>query len=258
MKDIIQMKQKQTTLAELRLSSREKRQTDDALLVILLRPISDLISLFMIKCSVSANAVTYFNYVLSLISLYLICLGDFFILMGLVGLIFWQMLDIIDGTIARVTNNLSVVGGCIDHLIGIHVSTLLPFSMGVGIYNSQGLANYVPNLAILSASQVWLVAGGVTGFVFLLLRFSDLYLNAHLTVDKYSNFRCGSMKTYGVKEMGIFVARQVEYVGGGQILIWISAYLFAVLELTLIFYFFLSLIFYVSYFVIFFRSKENV
>jgi len=224
----------------LAIASEEKVRSEDAFLLMALRPIAIYPSVALANLGVSANAVTYFNCFVVAFSFLLVLFG--FVLTGIFFLYVWQLLDIIDGNIARLTGVASKLGGAVDHLTGVHVASLLPLIFAIQYFIDGGLN-----------SQYFLIAGSAASTIILLLRFCDFYIVTELNSDHVSTHRTGFTKNRSFFQHAVFLTRQIEFPGGLQIILWTVAALSNSIHLMIALHCFISISFYCGYFLILFR-----
>jgi len=128
----------------------------------LLRPISFRISAVFATFGVSPVIITMLGMLCVFVGVIMIgCSGNRFPLFvsGCVVLIFSNILDCVDGDVARVTNKESKIGEYLDFLSGVIFHTLVPVAAAVSIYTSCNqshlyFSNYISNSYILLIAMV--------------------------------------------------------------------------------------------------------
>lgn len=239
--------------------NQDKRKKDDAPLVIFLRPLADLLTIPLVNWNVSANTITFINFFIAIFALLLIAVSKNNMVLGFSLLIIWQLFDIIDGNIARVSKNISKIGGLVDHLIGLHIIAFLPFALGVStFYENQNpviFENYKLNIGFIA-----IILGGFSSIICLLLRLIHLstvdFLGGNpMASYQIGGFRENSKKIISLRILIIYLLRQLESVGGLQILVWIIFLCFDMVILGLILYTILVLIIYFAYILKLLKNK---
>ncbi|MBF0107032.1 MAG: CDP-alcohol phosphatidyltransferase family protein [Deltaproteobacteria bacterium] len=133
------------------------------------RQISFLMTPLFIRCHISANAASYLKGVSGLVASLLLCLGT---QAGLVlGIMLYfvtrQIMDLIDGNIARVTGTSSFYGKFIDGFMDVFLLSLFRLALAYYLY-----ANHGPILLVWTGTLTALLAS-----------------YQHLIPDRYSAFR---------------------------------------------------------------------
>ena len=117
--------------------SEEKRQWDRTFpwIAYVLRPASFLVT-WLLPAWVTANQVTVFSYLVALLSLVLLAVGSFTgFLLGSVLLVFFNLLDCVDGNLARLRGTPTSFGRFLDSLA--FPAFVLPyFALGIGLARS--------------------------------------------------------------------------------------------------------------------------
>ncbi|MDB2683568.1 CDP-alcohol phosphatidyltransferase family protein [Alphaproteobacteria bacterium] len=227
------------TIHDLKKHNNEKVQFETAFLVILLRPISNILAVFLSNLGIKPNFVTFLNYFIVISSPFFLFFHDNGLILFTFMLLIWQMLDIVDGNIARLTNTFSTLGGSVDHLTGMHISAFLPFIFGLYDFNN-------PSNFFFDNNSYSLILGSIGSIFSILLRFIDLYLSTENKDDFVSNLRYGNSPK-NLFELCVMIVRQFEYPGGLLIIILCSFALMGMLDIAVLFYFVLYILFYISF-----------
>jgi len=152
----------------------------------------------------------------------------------------WQLLDTVDGTIARAISERSNYGGFVDQLAGMVLIAFLPISIGVGLYlHPEGSLEEVSNrlgLGITYLPTYSLIAGALGSISALLMRLVQrtIMLRFQLNLVKTEQSMPGGLG--GVAN----AVKQLENLGGALIIILIASVALGVLEWYLVYYALLS------------------
>jgi phosphatidylglycerophosphate synthase len=227
------------TIDDLKRHNNKKVQFETAFLVILLRPFSDFLAVLLANLGIKPNFVTFLNYFIVISSPFFLFYYESGLILFILMLLLWQMLDIVDGDIARLTNTFSNFGGSVDHLTGMHISAFLPFIFG--LYDFFNPSNFFFDDKSLS-----LILGSIGSIFSILLRFIDLYLSTEHKDDFVSSLRYGNSPK-NLFQFCVMIVRQFEYPGGLLIIILSSFALMGILDIAILFYFILYILFYISF-----------
>jgi len=128
---------------------------------ILFCKISYLITPFFIIFKFSPNIVTFINFLLSLVSVIFISLGDKnYLLLGIIIYLFYRIIDFCDGSVARYHGRSSFYGRYIDAMGDIFYNGFLIISLGVYCYKVYGSST------ILILSSVTAIASTISHFTY--------------------------------------------------------------------------------------------
>lgn len=104
---------------------------NDALIVYLIASISYIITPIFIVLKIKPNSITFFNFILAIISLSFIFIGvDFYFTIGILIYFVFRVLDICDGNVARLTNQSSFYGRFLDSTLDIFYESFLILFIG--------------------------------------------------------------------------------------------------------------------------------
>lgn len=200
------------------------------------RPISYIVTIPFLYTNVTPNTISLISIIPLLIGFLLFCVANtkIFLILGLVCFFIWNLLDGVDGNIARYKNLFSDIGSVYDALNGYVAMVLSFFAVGVAAENNGGfLSRYinVPNNLIL-------ICGALSG-IFVI--FPRLILHKRLSTlkDTGSVTRIKNKENYGLKE--IFALNITSVTGFVQVFILI-AILFELLDVFTVAYFFINLV----------------
>jgi len=98
-----------------------------------LRPLSILISIPIIKTGISANTISYLSALVCLMSAAFIVAGEEFIMFGAIGFNLFALMDCVDGNVARYKKQTGPFGEWADALGGYFASVLVLPSVGIAV-----------------------------------------------------------------------------------------------------------------------------
>ena len=131
------------------------------------RPLSFLVTPAFVNAGISANGVTYMSGALGVMSLVFFAWGNQ--AAWIIGLVLFYssiLLDAVDGNVARVKGSTSYLGKFLDGISDTLVGTLIPASIGWGLYLSTG-------------NVLWFAIGAVNSFIILFVLFAQARLSFH-------------------------------------------------------------------------------
>ena len=158
----------------------EKRKDTSIWAMIFSRPLSFLVTYVMINSGFSANAVSVLSIFVALSACILIMLGHPVSTIGVFVFLFWDVMDCVDGNIARVKHTASAKGEFMDAVSGYTAPAFIYLSVGVAAFNEPGL---------LSGLGAWIIVIGAVASL------SDL-----LSRIIYQKFLVTQLKISGVNE----------------------------------------------------------
>jgi len=133
--------------------TKRKKQMSSLWARVFSRPISFVITYFLINLGVQANTVSFASILCALTSCVLISIDSFALrITGVVLFALWHVLDCVDGNIARVKKELSIRGEYIDAISGYTASSFIYFAIGIAAFNTSTLLDNAYN---------WIIIGGV-------------------------------------------------------------------------------------------------
>ena len=100
-----------------------------------MRPLSFPLSWVAIRFGLSANSISVATIIIGLAGCAFLCVGiDWYMIIGAVLLNIRNILDHVDGTIARATNTASKFGEYLDNICDELMGVTTPLSIGIGLY----------------------------------------------------------------------------------------------------------------------------
>lgn len=174
------LKRKNITIDDIRSLSRlpkEKKeyQKNDLWSYFVLRKISYHPTWLFLKLGLSANQVTLVSLVIGIAGCILLAFGSYSAMIAGVLLLFiYNLLDHVDGNIARYNKSATNYGKFIDALTGSCITTFIFVSAGIGAFNHPDLSlNSLLHLfsAIDINKSTFLILGAWTSLCYILPRF---------------------------------------------------------------------------------------
>ena len=231
---------RRVSIKEIREAS--SRVHDDVWLLALVRPLGFYLALLFNRLHVSPLAINFANLVLGFAA----CLGFAFgpVWLNLpcaLLLVLWQTLDTADGSLARALKIRSNYGGFIDQLGGLVLLSLIQMSIAVGLYlHPEGLLmeRLIENLGKIQGDGI--------GWVLILGAFSSVLCTLSRLVNSTIQIRFGSSLLQNgpsaVAERGqaMTIIKNLENIGGLQIVGIVLFSLLGLLDVLVIFYFLLN------------------
>ena len=155
-------------------------------------------------------------------------------------IITWQLLDTVDGTMARATAARSNYGGFVDELAGMILIAFIPISIGLGLYfHPEGSIQELLNglgIQITYLPAYSLAAGAFGSVAALLMRLVQRIIMVRFKLDLAERRR--SLR--GAFGALVHNVKMLEAFGGALIIILMTSVAFAKLEWFVLYYFFLS------------------
>jgi len=160
--------------------------------------------------------------------------------MGILIIIMWQLLDTVDGTMARATLSRSNYGGFVDELAGMILTAFIPISIGLGLYfhpegSIQQLFNRLGSQITYLPTHS-LAAGAFGSVAALSMRLIHRIIMVRFKLDLAKRRR--SLR--GPLGKLADAVKALEGLGGGHIIILVTSVAFARLEWYVFYYLFLS------------------
>lgn len=210
---------------------------DQSLLRYLVRPIGNYTAWVALKCKLTPNNVSYFNLIISIC----ICVGfaagnaQTRVITSTMLLI-WQIIDVTDGTMARTLNIRSNYGGFIDDLGGLIIIAFLPICVGINLFNQPEYL-YQDNLAVILNNDI-----SYKNAIFFMCATNSIISVTSRLFDKMLKIRFRKILNKKLinehKNLNsMTIIKNLENLGGFQIVLLINASIFQCLELYVFFYF---------------------
>lgn len=211
----------------------EKRIMAKQDLAYYLRPISNVISIPLVNIGVSATAVTKFSLLFPILGLVLFIapLGSVGFWGGWIAIFIWNVLDGVDGSIARYTGTSSVMGGLWDATVGWIAMIVFFIGMGFTAYYRPGIgfnAIHVPQ-------NLFLILGCFTAICIVFPRLVMHKKNVMLGDGAASEVQ--DRTHYGLLKL---VALNLNSINGVGAFLFALAYLLDICGICMICYFLLN------------------
>lgn len=101
-----------------------------------IRPISFLVTVPLVNRGITPYAISVLSIYVALMSFLFLCIPTAVTrVIGGVLVPIWNILDCVDGNIARTTNKFAKYGSVIDAISGYYINALLPIGLGVAAFN---------------------------------------------------------------------------------------------------------------------------
>ena len=194
------------------------------------RPLSVLMTLPFINTRIKPTTVTIWSIIASIIGAILVSLniGLTYSIIGWLFFFLWNLLDGVDGNLARCTGQCSKQGELWDAFGGYLALVLMFFSSGIAAF-------YDNNAIYILEPYYYLIIGGAT---------SVLAIFPRLLAQKKKAI-CGNESVSGVMDKGNFgfvqiVARNIESAAGFLQVLLLFAIIFRMMNIFIILYFFVN------------------
>lgn len=124
------------------------------------RPISYVLTIPFLYTNISPNTVSYLSFIPSIFGFILLAAGQtrFVLLLGWFCFFIWNMLDGIDGNIARYKKQFSEMGDTLDAAAGYFAMVLTYFGAGVAAFHDGGILEKF----ISVPPEVYIILGGLS------------------------------------------------------------------------------------------------
>lgn len=116
----------------------EKRKDTSWWARIFSRPLSFIVTYPLINMGVSANSVSVASIFVAMLACGLLMFGNTFSTIGVFVFLFWDVLDCVDGNIARVKKTSSLKGEYMDAISGYTAPAFIYLAVGVAAYHEPG------------------------------------------------------------------------------------------------------------------------
>ncbi|MCC8151280.1 MAG: CDP-alcohol phosphatidyltransferase family protein [Lachnospiraceae bacterium] len=200
----------------------------------LLRPVSNVISIPLISRGVSATTVTKISGIFPIISLFMFLLFPnalgFWIGWG--AILIWNILDGVDGNIARYTETCSKMGELWDAAVGWLAVIVFYIGMGAVAFFNVGFFPVPINIS----PSVFLVMGGISAIDWIFPRLIMQKKSVLLGEESVSDVKQRS--NYSIPKLLFF---NITSINGGAAVIFLLSFCLNLMGLCMIFYFILSM-----------------
>jgi hypothetical protein len=176
------------TLMEIRAAHEWKRDYERYLPLsrYLFRPVGFLLTWVSIQIGLASETISWLSGVVGLVAcLCLLSTQELLLPFGIGFLLFFNLLDCVDGSMARVLKTENPYGKFLDSLMGF-IDMAFWAVIGVIAYNHPQLLFFSDPLGY--GSIFWLVAGGLTSYFFILLGYVENIFD-HSIRDEWNNMK---------------------------------------------------------------------
>lgn len=224
-------------------------------LMMMVRPAGVYLAWLALKLGLTPRQVTFASFVFSWIIVAVAAFGGpQGPLTALIMVLFWEAVDVTDGSMARAIKKRDNFGGFLDYAAGVVLIAFLPFALGIGIFlwpeGSLKAAAAGLGLAATPSPVLFLAAGAGISVISLLMRLVNRVLYVRFG-DSFSQWdERERLRKTSVRELVNLLVRNLETTGGLQALVFLLAALTGVLEIALCGYLF----FYAALLVMFMRQ----
>ncbi|HQJ30757.1 MAG TPA: CDP-alcohol phosphatidyltransferase family protein [Syntrophales bacterium] len=224
-------------------------------LMMMVRPAGVYLAWLALKLGLTPRQVTFASFVFSWIIVGVAAFGGpHGPLAALIMVLFWEAVDVTDGSMARAIKKRDNFGGFLDYAAGVVLIAFLPFALGIGVFLwpegsiKDAAASF--GLVISPSPALFLAAGAGISVISLLMRLVNRVLYVRFG-DSFSQWDEGDrISKVSLREMINLLVRNLETTGGMQALVFLLAALTGVLEIALGGY----LLFYVALLIMFMRQ----
>ncbi|MCI8291279.1 MAG: CDP-alcohol phosphatidyltransferase [Clostridia bacterium] len=211
---------------------KKKQAKNDFFAYYIGRPISYVLTVPFLKLNIKPNTVSLISFFPSIIGFLLIGFGETMILKVIGWLMFflWNLLDGVDGNIARYKEVFSKTGSLWDATSGYIAMVLMYYAMGIGCYYGE--------FCMLNIDKIFMIILG--GLSSVLVIFPRLIMHKRITsIGKDENSdEIKDKSSYGI--IKIIGLNLISIAGFVQVLMLLAIILHA-MDIFTIFYFLLNL-----------------
>lgn len=214
----------------------EKKRTASKCVVghYLLRPVSNIISIPLIEMDVNPTNVTMLSGVFSVFAFFAFLLfpNDFGFWLGWLSILVWNILDGVDGNIARYCNKMSSRGGVWDATVGWVAMIAFYSGMGLVAYYNYGNSD----VDQLIPSFWYILMGDAAAMCWI---FPRLVMHKAInTIGKDAAHDVQDRGDYGFIKLLFF---NITSINGGAAVIFVLCYIMHLTSECMAFYFIISL-----------------
>lgn len=213
--------------------SKRKEEKYNILASVLTRPISIIMTLPLVDKKIKPTTITKISIFFIFLGFILLGFGQSIIIrvLGWLAILVWDLLDGVDGNLARCTNQCSVNGDLWDTTGGYAAMVCIYFSTGVAAFYDQSIFGFCDNYWML-------ILGGATAVI-------SIFPRLVMHKKKSSEGNTGAVKnlsdkkTFGFKNI---IAMNFISPTGFMIIFLLLAIIFHLLNLFIVAYFVINFI----------------
>ena len=227
-------------------------------LMMMVRPAGVYLAWMALKLGLTPRQVTFASFVFSWIIVAVAAFGGpQGPLTALIMVLFWEAVDVTDGSMARAIKKRDNFGGFLDYAAGVVLIAFLPFALGIGVYlwPEGSLKAFAAGFGLVARPSpvLFLAAGAGISVISLLMRLVNRVLYVRFG-DSFSQWdERERLRKTSVRELVNLLVRNLETTGGLQALVFLLSALTGVLEIALCGY----LLFYAALLVMFMRQTYH-
>lgn len=213
---------------------KRKESRNDLFAYYVGRPISYILTVPFIKLNIKPNTISFLSFFPSIIGFLLVGFGKTLPLKILGWLMFflWNLLDGVDGNVARYKQQFSKTGSLWDATSGYLAMVLIYFSMGIGCY-------YGDFTIFNNADKVlWIILGGLSAIMVIFPRLVMHKRISSIGEDKEAK-KMKDKSSYGIVKT---IALNLISISGFVQVIMLAAIISRRMDVFTIFYFILNLL----------------
>ncbi len=199
----------------------------------LVRPMSNVLSIPLIEKKVNPTTVTKLSLIFAFIPIIAFILGgDYGFWIGWISILIWNILDGVDGNIARFNNQCSKEGELWDVFVGWIATIAFYIGMGFTAYYQElknELLSWIP-------SFIYIFMGDIAALIWI---FPRLMMQKKMTIfGKESVLSIQDRGNYGVGKLVVF---NLTSINGLASVLFLISYLTGSVDLCMCFYFLLTM-----------------
>jgi len=197
----------------------------------LIRPISNVLSIPLIEKKVNPTTVTKLSLIFAFIPIIAFILGgDYGFWIGWISILIWNILDGVDGNIARFNNQCSKEGELWDVFVGWVATVAFYIGMGfTAYYQEHILLSWIP-------SFIYIFMGDIAALAWI---FPRLMMQKKMTIfGKESVSSIQDRGNYGIGKLVVF---NLTSINGLASVFFLITYLTGLVDLCMCFYFLLTM-----------------
>lgn len=198
------------------------------------RPLSYILTIPFLYTNISPNTVSLFSIIPIIIGFVLMCIGNTKIVLIVGWLMFfvWNLLDGVDGNIARYKKQFSKMGSVYDAMSGYIAMVLSFFGWGVAAAHNPGLFQIIVQLPL----EFYIILGALSGIFVIFPRF--IMHKAITTLGDKDSMK--SVKNKSEYDFIKLVALNLTSIAGFVQVLMLIAVIFNIMDLFTIGYFILN------------------